>query len=418
MRMKEKIMTAIKSDSSVMIGGTLLSQLIPFALAPILRRLYTPEDFGTLSIYFSIASIVSFASTLNYHSAITLPRRDENSKSLLLGTLITSIIFNAVLFIIIVIGNPYGWFSRFELGNFIYILPVSIFFSASHLTFTNWFARKKEYLGLSINKVVRRIAEGGAQTGLFYSIKNTGLVIGNFVGDVFNFVYYIFQFRKHSKDFKFDLRRINRVLGRYRNFPIKGMAPNLLNISANYIPIFLINDFFTKSTAGQLDLSRQVLAFPLALISVSISKILLQGYSELKIQRKSVRAFTFQYFKPLLILSIIGFSTVYFFGEELFTFVFGDQWNQAGTFSEMMIFYFILMFLISPFSSLFIALEELTINSAWQVFRFISILSLGFFEYPDLTSFILRLTIVETINYSIYGFLIYLVSRKYERSLQ
>ena len=53
--------------------GTTLAQALPIAVAPILTRLYTPEDFGVFAIFFSITTLFSTIVTARYELAIVLP---------------------------------------------------------------------------------------------------------------------------------------------------------------------------------------------------------------------------------------------------------------------------------------------------------------------------------------------------------
>ena len=53
-------------------GGTAIAQFLSVATSPIISRLFTPDDFGVLSIYVSILSIVAVFATLRYEFAIPI----------------------------------------------------------------------------------------------------------------------------------------------------------------------------------------------------------------------------------------------------------------------------------------------------------------------------------------------------------
>lgn len=412
-----KLKTFLKGDASILILGTLISQMIPFALQPILRRIYSPEEFGNFALFFSVYSIGAVLSTLNYHSAITLPKEDKKAKDLMNGIFFICTSMSLFMLLIVFVMKVIFAHDLLGLGQLVWLLPFSIFLNGCHLTFINWFVREKKFSFLSFNKIYRRVAEGTSQISLKYSSVNFGLVLGSIIGDLVNFLFYAAKFFKNKEKSALNFQEIKKVLVRYKNMPFQALIPNLLNTLAAYIPIFAITAFFSKEITGYFDLSRMVLAMPLALISTSISSVLLQRYSQLKNNNLSLMKVTLRYFKPLFFMSVIGLLIVFNFGSEVFSFVFGEKNEIAGKFASVMIFSYVITFLSSPFSTVFIALEKLKINSLWQIGRFLSLTTLFFIKFNSIEDFIFALTILESINYLIYFFLIYFVIKKHEKRL-
>ena len=52
--------------------GTVLAQLIPLVLYPILARIYTPEDFGLLAIILAVIPILTIIYTGMYEGGILI----------------------------------------------------------------------------------------------------------------------------------------------------------------------------------------------------------------------------------------------------------------------------------------------------------------------------------------------------------
>jgi len=61
---------------SVLVGGTAGAQILLVLAAPLLTRLYTPEDFGLLAVYASLLALIGVISSLRYELAIPLPEDD------------------------------------------------------------------------------------------------------------------------------------------------------------------------------------------------------------------------------------------------------------------------------------------------------------------------------------------------------
>ena len=70
-----------------MMSGTLVAQILLICVTPILTRLYTVEDFGNLSVFMSILSMLTVGSTGKFELAIVLPNKTIISSLLVQGIL-------------------------------------------------------------------------------------------------------------------------------------------------------------------------------------------------------------------------------------------------------------------------------------------------------------------------------------------
>ena len=64
---------------TVLFSGTLIAQIIGYAVAPILTRLYSTAEMGEMLYYMRIIAFISSIATLRYEAALPLPKRDEHS---------------------------------------------------------------------------------------------------------------------------------------------------------------------------------------------------------------------------------------------------------------------------------------------------------------------------------------------------
>lgn len=61
---------------SILVSGTAAAQALTVLAAPLLTRLYSPDDFGLLAVYASLLSLIMVVSSLRYKLAIRLPEDD------------------------------------------------------------------------------------------------------------------------------------------------------------------------------------------------------------------------------------------------------------------------------------------------------------------------------------------------------
>ena len=111
--------------------------------------------------------------------------------------------------------------------------------------------------------------------------------------------------------------------------------------------------------------------------------------------------------RNLFLISIIPFGILYFFGESLFSFVFGNEWTLAGKYSELMAPWLMMNLIVSPISLLPVVLGRL--KSFFLVGLTGSVLLLVLFVLPYFNTNLSFLTLLNYINYSQTIFLIFVM---------
>ncbi len=403
-------------NSFTLIFGTALVQVIPFLLQPILRRIYSDEDFGNFAIYYSIVSVLSVAANLRYANSIVIPKKNKEAISLLTGALILNLLFSIVTFIILLsAGTPI--FDYFNVKGFLrsnfWVIPLGVFLISSNLTFNFWLTRMKKFRGIVLNKGARRISEGSAQLVFSSLFKKSGLLIGSLVGDFVNLIIFFFQFKKSEGTFKgVTSPEVKSALKEQIEFPKYSFLPSFLNILSTHIPVLIVSAMYAKSLVGQFDGSRQMLALPLALISASISQVLYQKLVELINQNKPVANIVWTNFLVLFGMATIGTIVVYFFGVELYTIFLGGDYRMAGEMSQILIFSYAIRFIVSPLSMIFMATKKLKLSAIWQVIYFTIICSLFLIDKCSIEEMIYYIVTIDIISYLIYAvFILYTVKQ-------
>jgi len=408
-------------NSLTLISGTVIAQIIPVALQPLLRRIFTPEDFGVFAIYMSLLGMLAAIASLKYESTIILPKRDKDAAHLLVGSIIVVFSFSIIFLVLIFfLKNSLIDYFNFPpaIEQWLYLLPLSAFIFTSYQAMNYWLIRKNRFKASAVNKVIRRTAEGGTQTGLGFSTVSSGLIIGNIIGDSINFLSGIFQIKRSSFNLKsVRLPRILYLLKRYKEFPLYSGVPSFLNTISLLVPVLIITRSFDEEIAGFYSLSQMVLALPLALVSVSVSQVLLQQLSEKIKSTSSINSIVTRLALVLTGLSIPFILIILFFGEGLFDFFFGIDWRVSSDITQILIYAYALKFIVSPLSVVFIALEKVKISGLWQLGYFLAICGLFAINFKDLNDFFITYLAIELTLYLMYIILIFAQVRRYESQL-
>ncbi|MBK7627773.1 MAG: oligosaccharide flippase family protein [Bacteroidales bacterium] len=93
-------------NTSILVSGTAIAQLIPILLQPILRRFYSAEIFGAYAVYLSLVGILAIISSFKYDLAIILPRKNKDAVNIFFLTVLINLAFNVVLLLVIIIWQP------------------------------------------------------------------------------------------------------------------------------------------------------------------------------------------------------------------------------------------------------------------------------------------------------------------------
>jgi O-antigen/teichoic acid export membrane protein len=404
---------------STLVIGTGLAQLIAIGFQLITRRLFSPEVFGNYAVYLSLFSILATFSSLQYNRTVLLPKDEKESINLVGVNILVIFLINLIIFLFILIfENKIAELLNINVAYSFWLifLPFSVLFFSIYEVLNFWLLRQKAFRASAGTKVVRRSGEGVLQS--FFGLNGipSGLIIGDVAGHFLNFLYVGYQsFRKSLVFSKVSFVSMQEIAKRYADFPKYNSIPALLNKLCLFLPVILVNTFYNSEITGYFDLSRIVLALPLALISQAIMQSLLQKISEIKKNRKSIRKELAGLLFILFSLAIVGTIIILFFGEFIFS-LFGHEWEKSAIFAQIMVFSFALKFVVSPFSAVFTAFEKIHIASIWQIFNFLVLASLFFFGNLSVYSFVKLYVILEVITYSIYLILIYWVVQKYERT--
>lgn len=131
----------------------------------------------------------------------------------------------------------------------------------------------------------------------------------------------------------------------------------------------------------------------------------------------SIRKDILGIFYLLITIIVIELLIIFLWGPELFGFIFGEKYFVSGLFSQILIFSFIMNFIGSTYSSVFLTFNKIRLNSIWQVTYFISICTLFFFNNLDIYQFLIAYACIEVIMHSIYCTMIYIIVRNYESAL-
>ena len=342
--------------------GTTIAQAIPFVFSPIITRIYSPEDFGIYALYFSMLSIVGVIATARYEIAILLPKTDEDAINILILSLGITIFLTFIVSLLIVFfkDSILSLFNATDIGNLLYLMPLSILLIGFYNSFNHWSNRHKRFNNISNSYIAQSVGAGFGQIGFGISGIYGGMILGNIIGSIFSTLVVIkFFFKNDTKLIEYvDKNKVIEQMKIYKDFPLVNSFHILSDVAKRSLSVILILTYFSSTVLGFYALSLRVLQTPLGIIGSSFGQVLYQRFNTAKDHDESIYEIAKSVIIKLMLFALPIFITLYFIAPELFAFVFGEKWRVAGVYTQMLTPYLFMNFLISPISQIPIILNK------------------------------------------------------------
>jgi O-antigen/teichoic acid export membrane protein len=394
-------------NASILVGGTLVAQVLLILIAPILTRLYSPDDFGLLAVYVSMLAITLLLSSLRYDIAIPLPKEDTEASNLVVLSLILVGInsFLVSILVLLLSDSIAEMLSLPMLTNYLWLLPIGILLGGIYNIFNQWSVRTKHFRLIASTKIKQALAVLAIQLFAF-KLGGLALMLGQIAGHAVGVT------NLARPDFsKVSWTGIRKVAIRYQRFPIYSTPAGLARVLGVELPLLVLAAAFSPAAAGLYALTSRVMGVPAAILGGAISQVFVSN---------AANAYRNDSLAPLVRglytqMSQIGLPIallIMMLGPELFGIIFGETWRQSGEFARWMALWLYLVFVSSPITSITSVMERqkqgLVFHLLLLMFRIIA-LYIGI-RTDDLMITIIILAVVNTIWRLVFLLWLYVIS--------
>jgi O-antigen/teichoic acid export membrane protein len=347
----KSLLSEFNKNSLILFQGSAVAQILPILVTPILTRIYLPADFGVLAIFISINLILGIVSSAKYELSILLPKKDSNAVAIcFLGMGLTSLVSIVVLVIIIFFRSNFSSFIEFDYENYLYFLPISIWFYGFFNNLNFLCTRKKLYKEVAYANIFKSIVLCIIQLSFFLIVEGPlGLILGYVASQITVSLILLVAAKKYYK-FLFQIEHVKNVASRYIDFPKFSMPGSLVGTLAKEFLIILISFSYGNVVLGLFSMSQRILGGPVSLIGNSIGQVYFeQATKNLKDDKNNKSLFLTTLLKLVLISGMI-FIPLFFIVEDLFIFMLGTDWSDAGYYAKILIPFYAIRFISAPLS--------------------------------------------------------------------
>lgn len=345
-------------------GGSIFAQGITIILSPFITRIYSPENYGILSLYSAILGMVSLLGALCYNNAIVIAEKDEEAVNILILCFSLIIGTTVILFSLLYLkGNIIlEIFKAQKLISYKYFIPFGFFMNGIYTVFSSWIFRKKNFKAITASKYIQSTTGNSIKILLgLLKFNSIGLILGslcNIVSGTITLGYSSF------KEIKILLKFVNKstilkVGLRYKNFPLYSFPGLLLLSVSGQISTVFISSMYGPKETGLFGLAMGITFLPMGIIGKSVQDVFYAeaaGYG--KKNPEEIKKLSLKLLKKLAMLAILPMIVLMWQGPFLFSFVFGEKWLKAGIYSRYLSIYVFAHFMIHPTSVVFSILEK------------------------------------------------------------
>ncbi len=346
-------------------SASAVGQVILLVAMPLVTRLYSPSDFGIFAVFSAILAVILVASSLRYELAIPLPKGMESARVLLFLALLINVAAAMVLAVAVAIwGRDLAQLYNLpDLAPTLWMLPLVLLGAGSYRTFRMWAVRRGDFNAIATTKITQaasnvifQVACGLASFGV------AGLVIGQFFG----FSAGTFKLGRGVTFSMTDVswrmwRRLSVLARRYSRFPKFDVAAAIINAISMQLPNFLLAILFNPAVAGLYLLADRALGAPLSLLSQSIGQVL-YSRSRNAVEQGRIGHLATSILGGLAAVAFLPTLIMFFWGEKIFTLVFGQEWAAAGSYASWLIIGITANFLYSSVSLILMATNAQNLN--------------------------------------------------------
>ena len=161
------------------------------------------------------------------------------------------------------------------------------------------------------------------------------------------FILFIFK----NKTYTTSLNEIKYSIKKYKKFPIFIMTSDFVyRLSSSAIMIMLIY-FFSEDVAGHYGMAIMMTSIPTILIGTAIGEVFYSKAATEYGKKKSNQTYL-NLITKLVRMSVFVFFLIGIISTELFSFIFGDAWIEAGRYTTLLCFRIFISFITAPIANI------------------------------------------------------------------
>lgn len=368
---------------SIMLTGSAGGQMVSILLSPLLTRLYTPQQFGILSVYSALLTIFVVVASLRYELALPLARTDRDALNLVgvcgCVLLVTTAAIGLVAFLVPTAIVQTLWTSpppAEELVIYRALLVAGYFCLGGYFIALQLATRAGAFPAIAKTRFAQGVVGPIGQIGLALLGAGTpGLLIGNILGQsagtfgLFGCV--IVRLRRWLEALSW--RRMRVLARRYVRFPLISSWAALIDAAGSSQLLYLLAAVaYSPHVAGFIFLVERVVSRPLNIVGTSILQVYIGEAGRIVasdpagLKRRFGQVVSRQFMMAVAWVLLANIA-----GSLLFATVFGKEWEEGIFYLRALSIGYLAQAVVQPVFHTLQILEKQGLAAGWQIGRLV-----------------------------------------------
>jgi O-antigen/teichoic acid export membrane protein len=383
-------------------GGTAIAQAINVLAAPVLTRLYTPEQMGQWGLFLSFIGVAAVTAALRYEVAIVGARTENDARALTRACIQVgaAMAFLAALALELLRRNNllgYGALSPWAIAL---AIPAVV---GSSWTFTlRQYALRHQAFVLASRQMLIQ----GATRPLLQILFTPAGTMGLMLAETFSRFQGIRRLWR-GLPLQSDSRSNVKVLAAYSTFPTTQLPSALLDSLALLAPVPVFTAVYGPSIAGAMTLAQRVMALPISLIGNAVADVFYARMAILKRENPhQAMVFFCRTLSTLCLIALPYAIGVWALAPTLVPIVFGQQWADAGPLFGLLAPWYAAMLVVSPLSRVVFLSQYMWIKLLYDAASILIVTTPLFLPALPAHKAVLLVSTAKTIQLIFYGCLL------------
>ena len=344
---------SIVREMGTLLSGNVLAQVISLVAYFALTRIFSTEDYGLYSIFYSYIEVLIIISTCKYELAIVAADTDREADALARFTLrlnaIVSVVLLTVALALWLMGALPGNFA--QLGWMVLLIPPMVFFCGTSRIYSFLFNRVHRYGTMAMSETVNAAAGALIKIGLgLLGVLQAGMPVGTVAGRAIGNLVYRLKGIQMEQVSRSEQRA---VACKHSNFPRYVATKDFVNSFSSNLPFLWLALYFDRADVGLFALALTFTFRPVNILNVAFEQVLYARTAEGVRERRSVSRIITRFLLALNAVAIPLFVLAWFVAEPVFAFCFGGRWTGCGVYVRALLPWVFLM--LSSTSLMFIS---------------------------------------------------------------
>ena len=348
---KKFFQSEIIRNSSIILGGNVLGQLIAFLFLPILSRIYSEAEFGIYAAFMSVCSLLTTLGTGRYEESLVVAKDRKETVNLLGFSLKLLVFFSLFLFIgLFLFRKPVFSFCKLEsIEPFWYYLPITVLFAGLTFLLNNLATREKQFKRITAAGLTQNCVNTiGKLIAGFSGLTRTGMIFYNALSVLTSNIPYLSLRKQLIEALKGNWNEERKTALRYIDFPRFNLGRTFLSGFSINLPFLILIGIFGETSIGLYSMAFTLLYRPINLFANSLFTTLFENGASTIRNKKPLLPSLKKYWKSLCFYILPCFIAALLIARPAFVIIFGSQWAESALYFQFLLPWMFMMMLVSP----------------------------------------------------------------------